>query len=457
MREKLWGGRFKEKLDSIILKFTKSIDFDFFLFEYQAQACLAWAKELTRLKIITSQEFQKTKKAIRQLLSEWDKENIKIDFEYEDIHSFFYALLRNKIGHTVDKLHSGKSRNEEIATIMRMFVKDAILDEIGLIEDLQKKIVKKAERYKTVIIPGFTHLQYAQPLLFAHWLLSYVEQLQRDKSRLLNVYKHTDVLPAGCGALGGSSLAINRENLRKALGFSQLGINSVDMVSDRDFILEYLNCNVILSLHLSRLSEDFIIYNSPGYGFIEFSDRVTTGSSFMPHKKNPDPLELIRASSAEVTSYYVFLSGILKGLPTTYNRDLQLDKRSLWGSYIVISDVLRVMSLVIQELKLNLEKINAHLKDETLYLTDVCESLAKKGIAWKQVHYRIGMLLTEAEKRKVKISQLDKNEVKKILGIDVDIKKFLNPQHSVRAKKTAGSTNPDKVEQEILKWKKLLS
>ncbi|HDL09922.1 MAG TPA: argininosuccinate lyase, partial [Candidatus Omnitrophica bacterium] len=420
MKEKLWGGRFKEKLDSMILEFTKSIDYDFFLFEYQAQACLAWAKELTRLKIITSQEFQKTKEAIKQLLSEWDKENIKIDFEYEDIHSFFYGLLRNKIGDTVDKLHSGKSRNEEIVTIMRMFVKDAILDEIGLIEDLQKKIVEKAGQYKTMIIPGFTHLQYAQPLLFAHWLLSYVEQLQRDKYRLLNAYKHTDVLPAGCGAFGGSSLAINRENLRKALGFSQLGTNSVDIVSDRDFILEYLNCNVILSLHLSRLSEDLIIYNSPGYGFVEFSDKVTTGSSFMPHKKNPDPLELIRASSAEVISYYVFLSGVLKGLPTTYNRDLQLDKKSLWGSYIVISDVLRAMGLVIQELKLNLEKINDHLRDERLYLTDVCEYLVKKGIAWKQAHYRIGMLLRKSEKKKLKISQLNKNEVQKILGIDVD-------------------------------------
>lgn len=457
MKEKLWGGRFKQELDPLILDFTKSIDYDFFLFEYQAQVCLAWCRELARIKLFSRGELQKLKTAIQQLLQDWEKGKIKIDFNEEDIHSFFYSLLRKKIGNLVDKLHTGKSRNEEISTIMRMFLKDAIAEEINLIQEVQKSMLRKAEKYQTVIVPGFTHLQYAQPVLFAHWLLSYVEQLQRDKDRLLDAYRRIDILPAGSGALAGSSLKINRENLKKYLGFSQLGTNSIDMVSDRDFIVEYLNCNVILALHLSRLSEDLIIYNSPGYGFVEFLDQVTTGSSFMPHKKNPDPLELIRAASAEVISYYTFLSGVMKGLPSAYNRDLQLDKKSLLGSYIATTDILRVIRLIIEGLKLNRDRILQHLGDEKLYLTDICEYLAKNGLSWKEAHSRLGQLLAKAEEKKVPISELSCDEFKKILGVDIDIKKFLNPHRSVKIKSGVGSTNPGRVNEEIEKWKRLLS
>ncbi|HEO63741.1 MAG TPA: argininosuccinate lyase, partial [Candidatus Omnitrophica bacterium] len=322
MKEKLWGGRFKEKLDPAILDFTKSIEYDYFLFEYEAYSNIAWVDELYRLKVINQKERSKIKKAIKELIADYRENRIKVDFNQEDLHSFFYSLLRKKVSHLVDKMHSAKSRNEQISCIMRMFISDAIAEEAKLINSLQAVLVSKAKSYSDAVIPGFTHLQYAQPVLFGHWIFSFVDQLQRDKNRFCNCLDSVSIMPLGSGALAGSNFKLNRDRLQKELNFKEKGSNSIDMVSDRDFIMEYLNCNLILLIHLSRLAEDLIVYSSSGYGFIYFSDRVTTGSSLMPHKKNPDPAELIRSSASEALGAYVAMADILKGLPSSYNRDL---------------------------------------------------------------------------------------------------------------------------------------
>ncbi|MDP8234020.1 MAG: argininosuccinate lyase [Candidatus Saelkia tenebricola] len=456
MKEKLWGGRFKEALDSLVFDFTKSIEYDWFLFEYEAYSNIAWVEELNRLKLITSSEAKKLVKSIKELLEDYFKGKAKIDFKEEDIHSLFYKLLRKKAGDLTDKIHAGKSRNEQVVTVMRMFLKDALLETGELVKNLQKSMLKKAMIYAGVVIPGFTHLQYAQPVLFAHWMLSFVTQLERDKQRLNDCFTRVDILPLGSGALSGSNFNIDRERIKQDLSFASIGSNSMDMVSDRDFILEYLNCNLMLLLHLSRMAEDLIIYNSPGYGFIDFGDKVTTGSSLMPHKKNPDPVELIRSSVAEALSSYTFLTNVLKGLPTTYNRDLQLDKKPLFASYLLTIRVLDVARIVISQMFVNKKRASELLCDERFYLTDISEELIKQGLSWKEAHTKVGELIKYAESNHQAINKLDKSVIKNILSRDIKINEYLNADKSVNRKLTTGSTNKKYVGREIKKWQRIL-
>lgn len=456
MNSKLWGGRFRESLHPLIFDFTKSIQDDWYLFEYEAFSNIAWVKQLYRLSLINREERDKIIKAIREIIQECSRGKFEFDFEEEDVHSYFYQLVRKKIGKLEEKLHAGKSRNEQIVTIVRMFLKDAILEEMELIANLQSVLLKKGEEYAGEIIPGFTHLQYAQPVMFLHWLLSYLEELERDKARLSDCYRRVDLLPLGAGALAGSNFNLDREELSRELGFSKIGRNSIDDVSDRDFILEYLNANVILFLHLSRLSEDLIVYNSPGYGFILFSDRVTTGSSLMPQKKNPDPLEIVRASASEALSSYVQLACLLKGLPSSYNRDLQLDKKALFRSYFMTTEVLLVLAIIISQLTLDLNRLNQMLRDEKLYLTDISEELIQQGLSWKEAHTKVGRLLRYAEERGKKIKELNPDIIQKILGKKLKLETYLDPASSIRKKSTSGSTNPKFVSRELKRWKKIL-
>ena len=456
MKEKLWGGRFDKDLDPLVFDFTKSIEDDWFLFEYEAYANIAWIKELSLLKIVTISESKKLIKAINEILQDYSKGRIKIDFDVEDIHSLFYELLRRKVSDLTDKIHTGKSRNEQIVTLVRMFLTDAVVETNELIVNLQRAILQRAELYSDAIMPGFTHLQYAQALSFSHWILAFMEQFERDKQRFRDSLKRINVLPLGSGALAGTNFKINREEIRKELGFAALGKNSVDMVSDRDFILEYLNCNVILLLHLSRLSEDLLIYNSPAYGFVNFSDKVTTGSSLMPQKKNADPLELVRASSAQALSSYVFLADVLKGLPTSYDRDLQLDKKALFSSYLTATEVLRVMEVVISQMSLDKKRLAELMQDEKFYLTDISDGLIKKGLSWKDAHRRVGELLKYAEKRSKLIKQLDKKEIKDILGQEINLSDYFDAGRSLNRKATSCSTNRKYVLREIKRWREVL-
>ncbi len=452
MKEKLWGGRFKEGLDPAILDFTKSIDYDWFLFEYEAFSNIAWVDELTRLKVLTQKERASVKKAIKEILKDYSDGKVRIDFKEEDVHSFFYSVLRKKVSSLVDKIHSGKSRNEQVVTVMRMFLIDAIDEEIELICKLQKNIIKKAKKYNDAVIPGFTHLQYAQPVLFGHWLLSFVEQLERDKNRLINSLSGISLLPLGSGAIAGSNFKLNRDNLKRKLGFKDLGKNSIDMISDRDFILEYLNANLTILLHLSRLAEDLVIYNSPGYAMVYFSDRVTTGSSLMPQKKNPDPVEIVRSYSSIALGAYVSMADILKGLPTSYNRDLQLDKKPLFSSYISTTAVLDAIDIVISNTYLNKDKASKLLEDESFYLTDISDELIKKGLSHKEAHKRVGKLLKKAEDNRINISDMKNGDLIKILGFNVKIKDFFNPNKSIKRKSTDCSTNPSSFLNRLKEW-----
>ena len=452
MKEKLWGGRFKEGLDPVILDFTKSIDYDWFLFEYEAYSNIAWVDELARLKVVTQKEKASVKRAIKEILRDYSSGKIEIDFKEEDVHSFFYSVLRKKISSLVDKIHTGKSRNEQVVTVMRMFLIDAIDEEVELITKLQKNFLKKAEKYNNAVIPGFTHLQYAQPILFGHWLLSFVEQLERDKKRLTNSLSGIGLLPLGSGAIAGSNFKLNRNYLKRELGFKDLGRNSIDMVSDRDFILEYLNANLTLLLHLSRLAEDLVIYNSPGYNIVYFSDRVTTGSSLMPQKKNPDPVEIIRSYSSSALGAYVSMADILKGLPTSYNRDLQLDKKSLFSSYISATAVLDAIDVVISNTYLNKDRALELLKDEKFYLTDISDELIKSGLSHKEAHRRVGRLLKKSEDKEVSISDMKNEELVKILGFNVKIKDFFNASKSIKRKKTDCSTNLSYFLKRLKEW-----
>lgn len=456
MMKKLWGERFREEIDQQVFEFSKSIEYDFFLFEYLARLNISYSKALEKAGILRTEERRKVVKAIEKFLDDFYHDKLEIDFESEDIHSFFYQVLETKIGNLVNKLHAGKSRNDEIVQLERMFLKDVIAFQSDALTELQGAILKKAIEYKNCIIPGFTHLQFAQPILLAHLFLSWIEELERDKERLYDLLKRVDILAIGSSALAGTSIPIDRQFLAKELGFGKIG-NSIDMVSDRDFILEYLAQNAILALHLSRYCEDLIIYNSPGYGFIQFEEWLLTGSSIMPQKKNPDSIELVRASCAELVANFDYLAIVFKALPFSYNRDLQFDKVCLLRSCSTIADIISVMIKVFSALKIDQAKLEALLKDEGLYLTDIAEELMLKGLSWKQARECVSQILRLAEDKGISIKNLDKKILDKILSGRIgDIESFFNPRSSALRKKTKGGTNPREVNKALIIWRRKL-
>jgi argininosuccinate lyase len=273
--DKLWGKGFEKKLDPMILEFSKSIEYDWILFPYLAKLNSSYVKALRKAKILDIKEEKILINGIKKILNEFQNEKLNIDFEFEDVHSFFYSVLRKKVGNIVNKIHAGKSRNDEIATLVRMFLKDILTEQIGSLKKLQETILEKAYKYQDIIIPGFTHLQFAQVILLPHLFLSWIEQAEKNKERLVDLYKRIDTLALGSSALSGTSIPIDREFLAKELQFHKIG-NSIDMVSSRDFILEYLGINSIIMLNFSRICEDLIIYFSPGYRFIEFDESYAT-------------------------------------------------------------------------------------------------------------------------------------------------------------------------------------
>ncbi|MBI4830902.1 MAG: argininosuccinate lyase, partial [Candidatus Lindowbacteria bacterium] len=351
MTKKQWGGRFRKDQDRLALLYTESISVDWRLYPYDIAGSIAYANVLTRCGILKKAEL---KRIINGLL-EVDKEIVDGKFrfaiELEDIHTNIEAALVNKIGADVaGKLHTGRSRNDQVALDMRMYIRDETLTIVGLIHEFKKALVKLADENSEVIMPGFTHMQHAQPVLFAHHMLAYYEMLCRDETRFIDCYRSADVLPLGSAALAGTSFPIDRPMLAKELNFETISRNSMDAVADRDFLIEFLSACSILMTHISRLSEELIIWSSPEFGFIEFDDSFATGSSIMPQKKNPDAAELARAKTARVNGNLMILLGLMKGLPLTYNRDMQEDKPCVFDSADVVKNTLRVFAPMIKSL-----------------------------------------------------------------------------------------------------------
>jgi len=455
---KLWGGRFSGKeIDPVVLEFTSSLGVDKVLAKYDCLASKVQVDMLAKSGIIGKKDKKQLTDALDELLRKIGSGKWKPSGKHEDIHSAIQAYVEKKAPQAAKKLHTGRSRNEQVVNDVRLYCKESIAAISASIVRLQKKIVAQAEKNIEVIIPGYTHLNRAQPVLFSHLLMSYVEMLERDLGRVKDAGARADISVMGSGALAGSALDVDRKFIAKKLGFSKISENSMDAVSDRDFMVEILSALSIIAVHLSRMSEDFILYSLPEFGFLDMGSAYCTGSSLMPQKKNPDVLELIRGKSAIAIGNLNSLLVLMKGLPHTYNRDLQDDKKPLFESVELVISELDIMARLMSTIKLNKKKGLEVLQDEFIYATDIAEYLVGEGVAFKDAHDIVGEIVKYCCDNSINISDLSVSELKRFSSkLKDDVWSLLKPETSLENKKTIGSTNPVFVKKEIVRWKKKL-
>jgi argininosuccinate lyase len=458
MAKKLWGSRFARKTSALADKFTSSIAFDKRLAKYDILGSIAHAKMLGEQKIIPARDAHAIVKGLKSILRDVQEGKFKFNPQAEDIHSDIQEALLKRAGQAAERLHTARSRNDQIALDVKMYMKEEISELRELVSLLQKSILKFARGNFRVIIPGYTHLQVAQCILLAHHLLAYIESLERDKERLLGAQERIDHMPLGSCALSGTGLPIDRDYVRKELGFGKLTANSIDSVSDRDSILEVLADLSILSVHLSRMAEDLILWSTREFNFIDIDFSFCTGSSIMPHKKNPDVLELIRGSVGKIHGDFSSVMILMKGLPLSYNRDMQLDKPPLFDAIDTVRDMLEIFIAIFQSIVIEKEAIVAKLMDESLFSVDVVEYLIKKGLSYRQAHDIVGRMVRDCLDKGRNISDLSNAALKKYSDkLAPDVKKILNAWESVSLKTSYGGTSPKLVKRQLESWGKRLN
>ncbi|HLG21442.1 MAG TPA: argininosuccinate lyase, partial [Candidatus Manganitrophaceae bacterium] len=401
-----WEGRFTEGTDPAVERFTSSFSFDRRLYQYDIVGSVAHTEALSRAGLLTEKEKEKIIQGLKEIEAEIAKEMSQekgpaADSKDEDIHMHIERRLVEKIGDAGGKLHTGRSRNDQIALDLRLYLREETRHLIDQIRSLQKGLVARAEAHLETVLPGYTHLQRAQPISLAHYLLAYYEMLERDRTRLLDSLKRLDRSPLGAGALAGNSFSLDRSAVARALGFSDVTANSLDTVSDRDFVAEFLSAAAILMAHLSRWAEDWILWASSEFGFMDLPDRFCTGSSMMPQKKNPDVLELIRGKTGRVYGALMTLLVLLKGLPLSYNRDLQEDKEPLFDAVETVRNVLRLMTDLVLQARFNKEKMEEAAGEGFLLATDLADYLVTKGLPFRRAHQVVGKMVRRGlEERK---------------------------------------------------------
>ena len=456
MGEKLWESRFKESLDPLANRFNASISFDKRLYPYDIKGSIAHCRMLAKIGVISEQEAEKIIKALEEIKEELDQNMPSLD-EYEDIHTFVETRLVEKIGDTGRKLHTARSRNDQIALDMRLFIKDAIKEIISKIRNLQNVLITIAEKHLDIVMPGYTHLQRAQPVLLSHHFLAYYEMFQRDKERFLQTFRRSDVMPLGSAALAGSTFKLDRSMVAKELGFKEISRNSIDAVSDRDFLLDFLYSCAVAIMHLSRLSEELIIWSSYEFGFVTIPDAYATGSSIMPQKKNPDILELIRGKTGRVYGNLISLLTVMKGLPLTYNKDMQEDKEPVFDSYDTTKDCLELMKRTLEKISFNRERIEEALKGGYITATDLAEYLVKKGIPFRTAHRIVGKIVLYAIEKEKELWELSIDELRSFSdAIEEDVYEWLDPIKSVQKREIFGGTGPKQVKRMIEELRKEL-
>jgi argininosuccinate lyase len=455
--EALWGGRFATGAAARLREYTESVSFDWQLYRHDIAGSIAHAKMLAHIRILNPNELKVIVDGLEEIRGQIDRGQFKWRTDLEDVHMNIEAELtaRCPVG---AKLHTGRSRNDQIATAMRLWLKDQIAVNQGAIADLQSALERWASRDIRIVIPGYTHLQRAQPVLLAHHLLAYVEMLERDHERLADGLKRMDVLPLGSGAIAGSTLPLDREFVRKLLGFARVSENSMDAVSDRDFIVEYNAACALLAVHLSRLAEDLILWSTAEFHFVRIGDAYTTGSSLMPQKKNPDIAELARGKTGRVIGNLVALLTLLKGLPMTYNRDLQEDKERLFDTAKTVQDTLLIFAEMLGHIEVHADACHRAAADPLLLATDLADWLVRKGVAFREAHHLVGAAVALAEKRKVPITRLKLAEWKKISPVfDQSALEVFSVEKGLAARTTLGSPNPKWVKQQLVRWQKILA
>ncbi len=457
MGDKLWGGRFRMKTDLLVNRFNSSIGFDKRLYAQDIDGSIAHCRMLGRCGIISENESAHIIEALGEIKTKMDRRELVPEDDYEDIHSFVEKILLEYAGPAGEKLHTGRSRNDQVALDVRLYVRDAVRRISGLIRESMKAVVLLAEKHTDTIMPGYTHLQRAQPVVLAHHLMAYYEMLKRDGERFQESLSRINILPLGSAALAGSTFKLDRDMVARELGFEGISANSMDAVSDRDFVLEYLFDASLLMMHLSRMSEEIILWNSQEFRFVSISDSFCTGSSIMPQKKNPDVPELIRGKTGRVYGHLMGLLTVMKGLPLAYNKDLQEDKEALFDTVDTVEICLEVMKALLGELTFDIQRLRDSSRQGFLTATDLAEYLVGKGVAFRKAHEITGKLVLYASDRGKELHELSIEEMKGFSRqIGEDIYAWLTPDGSVSRRTLKGGTAPDTVREGIAKAKKEL-
>ncbi|MEW6328351.1 MAG: argininosuccinate lyase [Thermodesulfobacteriota bacterium] len=442
-QKKPWGGRFRRKTSKLVEEFTASIHFDRRLYPYDIEGSIAHCRMLARQKLITKDEARFIIDGLRTIKKEIDQGQFLFTPSLEDIHMHIEKALVDKIGPAGEKLHTARSRNDQVATDVRLYLRDKVQEIIGLIKRLQQSLVGLARRYSDVIMPGYTHLQRAQPVLLTHHLLAYYEMLKRDRERFSECLKRVNVLPLGSAALAGTGLPIDRHYVAKLLDFPSISANSIDAVSDRDFAMEFLADCSILMVHLSRLSEELILWSSSEFSFIEIGDAFCTGSSIMPQKKNPDVPELVRGKAGRIFGHLLSLLTVMKGLPLAYNRDMQEDKEALFDAVDTIIQVSTVYSAMLGQIEIRRDKVNEAVQKGFLTATDLADYLVLRGVPFREAHAIVGRIVRYCLDKGCELTDLSLEELKKFSDrIKADIFEYIRPERSVESRASTGGTAP---------------
>ncbi|MGQ9516526.1 MAG: argininosuccinate lyase [Anaerolineae bacterium] len=454
---KMWGGRFRGALDPLMARLNRSLDFDRRLWRADIRGSQAYAQALAKAGVITLDEARQLQEGLDMVQQEFEAGQFLFQNSDEDIHTAVERRLKERIGEAAGKLHTGRSRNDQVATDMRLFVLEAIAELDAALAGLQNALVERAEEALDIILPGYTHLQRAQPVTLAHWLLAYFWMFARDHDRLMDLRRRTAVLPLGSGALAGHPFGIDRQYLAELLGFPTIAPNSMDAVADRDFVVETLFWGAVTQMHLSRLAEDLIIWCTAEFGFVRLSDAYSTGSSLMPQKRNPDSLELIRGKSGRVFGNLMALLTTLKGLPMTYNKDMQEDKEPLFDTIDTVRDCLMLAAGVVRTLSWDADAMRRACSTELL-ATDLADYLVRKGVPFRTAHALVGRAVQRAEERGVTLQELSLEEYRAVSpAFEADLYDALSVEASVTARSTEGGTAPEAVRRQLEEARRLLA
>lgn len=456
------SGRFSEGPSADVISFGESVSYDWRLWKQDIVGSIAHAKVLQTAGFLSEQECEDITSGLETIGEEISTQRFEWRKDLEDVHMNIEAELTRRVPAGA-KLHTARSRNDQIALDMRMWLRDEMILVTEGIRQLQRSLVNLADRHRKVIIPGYTHLQRAQPVLAAHHLLAYVEMLERDHSRQLDCFERVNVCPLGSGAIAGSTLVLDRNLAAELLGFvdaeglPRVSQNSMDAVSDRDFIVEFCSACALMAVHLSRMSEDFILWSSEEFGFIRISDAYTTGSSLMPQKKNPDMAELTRGKSARVIGNLVSLLVLLKGLPMTYNRDLQEDKEQLFDTVDTIHACLGIMSGMIDHTKFREDRCASASSDPSLLATDLADYLVRKKVPFREAHHLVGAVVSHAEATKKPLNTLTLKDFQSLdTRFKKDVLEVFELDRGLKLRKTIGGPGPQQVASQLKRWKNIL-
>ncbi len=455
----MWQGRFRQAPSSLLKTFSESVSFDWRLYRQDIRGSVAHARALRNAGILTAEEFESIESTLRAIEEDIDAGRFVFDPELEDVHMNIEAELTRRIGDAGAKLHTARSRNDQIALDLRLYLRDEVDALCEAIAAFQRALVELATRHVSALVPGYTHLQRAQPVSIAHHLLAYVEMAARDSDRLRDCARRLDQMPLGAGAIAGSTIVLDREAIAAELGFSSVTQNSMDAVSDRDFACELLAALAILGMHLSRLSEDVVLWSSAEFGYLELSDRHTTGSSLMPQKKNPDIAELTRGKSGRLYGNLVSLLTTMKGLPLTYNRDMQEDKEAIFDSVDTAKASLQIFAEMMEGASFREDAMARAAADPSLLATDLADRLVVAGIPFRKAHEIVGKFVALAAERNVSLDQLDPQEymdAAPILTPQV-VREIFHLDTALAARTAPGAPSGENIAQRLAHWRKVLA